>query len=390
MLRRLTVRGLRAIVPAHVECPTSPGLASARELSGQACSVVEPDASFNVCKERFFLGGSACSYNQMLQRLSARVTPRFEIWRHFATTITAAVPPHPAVSHISMSSQRTSATAAQAKLIETAKLKNAAASKSKATRATMSGSSPASSTARGRAATKRRQPAKADKVKAARVAANARAAESIAKAKAREKAHAQKLKSVIRAKIEAVARVRAESREKLKAAMEKVKAAEKAVRLAKAGGRMKRQPSALNMYTRDQIQANPKITLAEVAKRFKELSLGEKQKYVDLAIAAKAELKQEREKLAAERSARSIKSSYMFFMGEQRPVVQAANPGISMTEIAKRLGEIWRGMSAEQRQKYVDLSDAERKAKGLESKSGSAARMAISASAPQAAELFVQ
>ncbi|GIL44699.1 hypothetical protein Vafri_2221 [Volvox africanus] len=390
MLRHLTVRGFHAIVSRHEECAASLVAASARELSGQPCLVVEPDASFGVCKDRFVLASSACSSNQMPQRVSAKATPRLEIWRQFATTTATAVAPDPAVFLANMVLHDVIATAAQTKPTRIAKAKEAAASKPKATRAKKSVTPPASGTARGRAAAKRRQPAEEDKVKAARVAAKARAAESIAKAKAREKAHAQKLKALIRVKVEAIAKVRAESREKLKAAMEKVKAAEKEVRIAKAGGRMKRHPSALNMYSREQIQTDPKISLAEAAKRFKELPAEEKQKYVEKAIAAKAELQQEREKLAAERSARSIKPSYMFFVEEQRRVVQAAHPGISMTDVAKRLGEMWRSMSTEQRQKYIDLSDAERKAKGLKPKSGSEASLVINTSAPRAAELFMQ
>jgi structure-specific recognition protein 1 len=42
----------------------------------------------------------------------------------------------------------------------------------------------------------------------------------------------------------------------------------------------------------------------------------------------------------------------MFFVKDQHKNVSSQHPGLKMTEIGSKLGEIWRGMSQEQKQQY--------------------------------------
>ena len=51
------------------------------------------------------------------------------------------------------------------------------------------------------------------------------------------------------------------------------------------------------------------------------------------------------------------KSSYLFFCDEKRKVVQAENPGKSMGDISKILGELWKDVSEEEKQRYNDMHE---------------------------------
>ncbi|PRP86617.1 structure specific recognition protein 1 [Planoprotostelium fungivorum] len=62
-------------------------------------------------------------------------------------------------------------------------------------------------------------------------------------------------------------------------------------------------------------------------------------------------------------------SSFMFFANEKRPEVREANPGMKITDVGKRLGELWKETSAEERKKYELMSsrDSERYQEELKS-----------------------
>jgi hypothetical protein len=53
---------------------------------------------------------------------------------------------------------------------------------------------------------------------------------------------------------------------------------------------------------------------------------------------------------AAEKPKRPL-GSYFIFQAERRDKVKAANPGISVKEIASKIGEEWRALSDAQKQK---------------------------------------
>ena len=47
------------------------------------------------------------------------------------------------------------------------------------------------------------------------------------------------------------------------------------------------------------------------------------------------------------------KSGYLFFCDDKRDSVQKKNPGKKMGDISKILGELWKNISDEERQKYI-------------------------------------
>lgn len=49
-------------------------------------------------------------------------------------------------------------------------------------------------------------------------------------------------------------------------------------------------------------------------------------------------------------------SAYMLFAREKRPEVKRANPNATFGEIAKKLGEMWRSLSPEQKTKYEKMA----------------------------------
>ncbi|GLC33217.1 high mobility group box 3 [Pleodorina starrii] len=391
MLRQLGTRGFRAIHANLAQLPASLGLAGSRELSGQGCLSAEPAALSPRCNEAALSDTVIfCGIHQGSQGLPPWPTARLQIWRNCATLTSAAAAPRSAIFVASVTSQADNSAAGKAKprpASATSASTNARGKSSRALTAAEKTSSRASGTAQGRAAARRRPASVAGMVQEARVAAKAKAAESLVKAKelAKKRMALQKARGT-EAKAKAVAKVKAEAKEKLRAALEKAKAkaAAQIARLeAKASHRIKRAPTAVNLYIREQVKANPGLGLKEVYQRYKELPEAEKQKYVDQAAAAKAEKQRERDQLKAERGARRAKTSFMFFSEEQRPVVVAANRGMSVPEVATRLGEMWRGLSAEQRQKYVEMSEADRKAKELDRRDAPAAAGAATTAQPQ-------
>ncbi|EAX98410.1 HMG box family protein [Trichomonas vaginalis G3] len=53
-------------------------------------------------------------------------------------------------------------------------------------------------------------------------------------------------------------------------------------------------------------------------------------------------------------------SPYIIFSKEKRPQVKAENPGISFGDIAKKLGEMWKNMSEEEKKPYIEKAEAEK------------------------------
>jgi hypothetical protein len=53
-------------------------------------------------------------------------------------------------------------------------------------------------------------------------------------------------------------------------------------------------------------------------------------------------------------------SAYFFFMNDQRPKVVKANPDLKVTEVGKKLGELWRAMSDSEKAPYNKKADADK------------------------------
>jgi len=46
-------------------------------------------------------------------------------------------------------------------------------------------------------------------------------------------------------------------------------------------------------------------------------------------------------------------NAYMIFVKKMRPKIVKENPDMSFTEIGKRLGELWRALTDDEKKKYV-------------------------------------
>jgi len=46
------------------------------------------------------------------------------------------------------------------------------------------------------------------------------------------------------------------------------------------------------------------------------------------------------------------RSAFFIFCGDYRPKIKGENPGLSIGDIAKKLGEMWNGSTAEVKQPY--------------------------------------
>ena len=54
------------------------------------------------------------------------------------------------------------------------------------------------------------------------------------------------------------------------------------------------------------------------------------------------------------------RSSYFIFSSERREAIKEANPGISVTEISKKLGEEWKNVSEADKAKYQEMAQKEK------------------------------
>ena len=72
-----------------------------------------------------------------------------------------------------------------------------------------------------------------------------------------------------------------------------------------------------------------------------------------------AKRKRPSKKASADRVKRP-KSAFMIYTMETRKAIQEANPGMSVTVIAKIIGERWRNLSPEEKQNYQEMSELER------------------------------
>tara|TARA_B100000674_G_C37879030_1_gene933385 strand:+ start:1044 stop:1472 length:429 start_codon:yes stop_codon:yes gene_type:complete len=75
-------------------------------------------------------------------------------------------------------------------------------------------------------------------------------------------------------------------------------------------------------------------------------------KFLDKSVKLKAKKDPNKPKKA--------KTSYMFFTNEKRKDVQDKYPELKMGDISKKLGELWKEISEEDKEKYRELSDHDR------------------------------
>lgn len=111
---------------------------------------------------------------------------------------------------------------------------------------------------------------------------------------------------------------------------------------------------------------NFKVTdaLKEAKKRFDNLSEEELQLYNVLAEQDQIRYQEEKKKYDSVKKAHKphrILSSYMRFFKKVRPEIVKANPDMKITEVAKAIGEKWRGLSEAEKRPWVQEYEKEKK-----------------------------
>ena len=129
-------------------------------------------------------------------------------------------------------------------------------------------------------------------------------------------------------------------------------------------------------------EANPGIGITDIAKKigekWKELSDEEKQKYSDLAAADKERYEKECAdvvaaggsigKKASKKAAKKEKASgpkkplsaYFVFTSQKRKELLAEDPSLKITDLAKKMGEIWGTLSEADRAPFQKIADEDR------------------------------
>jgi len=54
-------------------------------------------------------------------------------------------------------------------------------------------------------------------------------------------------------------------------------------------------------------------------------------------------------------------TSFFVFSSEQRPLLKVTQPDLKVTEVAKEMGRLWKAMDAEDRKKYEDIAQLDKK-----------------------------
>ena len=109
--------------------------------------------------------------------------------------------------------------------------------------------------------------------------------------------------------------------------------------------------------------ASSKEILTLMAGKWKSMEDEEKSKYTEMSAQDKDAVQQQQPP-KAEKTRTRAKTAYQFFMGdtEVRQAVKEENPEASSKEILTLMAGKWKGMEDEEKSKYVDLSEEDKKA----------------------------
>lgn len=132
---------------------------------------------------------------------------------------------------------------------------------------------------------------------------------------------------------------------------------------------------------RDKIKSeNADLSFAEVNKqigeRWKLLSSEEKEKYERMAATDKTRYKKEmasytppgesasggkkKKEKKDPNAPKKAATSFFIFSNEMRPKLKKENPDIKFTDVGRKLGELFRGLSAEEKEKYEKLAQKDK------------------------------
>jgi len=115
---------------------------------------------------------------------------------------------------------------------------------------------------------------------------------------------------------------------------------------------------------------NPDANFAQIGRllgdKWKELSADEKKPYDALNKEAKAKYIEEggnegkKRKKAGSGAPKKPLSGFMFFSKEQRPILKGENPDIKFSEMGKLLGDKWKNLTDDEKNKYNDMNKVDK------------------------------
>lgn len=136
-----------------------------------------------------------------------------------------------------------------------------------------------------------------------------------------------------------------------------------------------------NKHRQELKQQYPNLPFGDLCKklapRWKALNNQEKQKYIDMQIKdqrrytdrynslSKQELSMLRKhkriaKKKKKQLPKSVLSSYMYFVMENRKNIKNSNPNISFQDIGRQLGKVWNNLNQSEKQVYINMNIADK------------------------------
>jgi len=121
-----------------------------------------------------------------------------------------------------------------------------------------------------------------------------------------------------------------------------------------------------NEVKEENADASSKEILTLMAGKWKSMQDEEKEKYVEMSAQDKETMQQQQPPKAEKKRTRA-KTAYQFFMGdtEVRKVVKEENEDASSKEILTLMAGKWKGMEDEEKTKYAEMSEEDKKAFAL-------------------------
>uniref|UniRef100_A0A8D2HDM5 High mobility group protein B3 n=1 Tax=Urocitellus parryii TaxID=9999 RepID=A0A8D2HDM5_UROPR len=134
----------------------------------------------------------------------------------------------------------------------------------------------------------------------------------------------------------------------------------------KPKGKMSAYAYFVQTFRKEHKKKNPKVPVnfAEFSKkcseRWKALSGKEKSKFDEMAKADKVRYDREMKDYGPSKRGKKDPdapkrppSGFLIFCSEFRPKIKSTHPGISIGEVAKNLGEMWKNLSDPEKQPYI-------------------------------------
>lgn len=109
-------------------------------------------------------------------------------------------------------------------------------------------------------------------------------------------------------------------------------------------------------------ESNPDSKSTEITKiigkMWREISPEDKEQYLQKALVDKERYLQEKKVLEDSKPKKPKRplTPYMVFSNKVRPSIKEENPGITLGDTSKKISELWKNLSAEEKTEFIDIS----------------------------------